>query len=235
MGLAKATIEIEHTGDLLEVMFNPEEYTLNQDNNFASQNIPGLSGPILQFVHGNMRTLDMELFFDTTDQASDVRDETQKIVRLLEIDSDLHAPPVSITRPLFLRHTQMETVSTTEVNRQVIHARRRVIDTVGTRMSVQRQHSRKHQWRLDPLERPHVDRILLKTALASVTSPNAAPAVCGIAPALPATTLSTPTAMNRAGQTASTAPQINVQDLTDRVVQQIDRRFSAWRERTGRV
>ncbi|MEE8155490.1 MAG: hypothetical protein V3T53_11110 [Phycisphaerales bacterium] len=94
MGLAKATIEIEHTGELLEVMFNPEEYTLNQDNNFASQAIPGLSGPILQFVHGNMRTLDMELFFDTTDQASDVRDETQKIVRLLEIDSDLHAPPV---------------------------------------------------------------------------------------------------------------------------------------------
>ena len=94
MGLAKATIEIEHTGELLEVMFNPEEYTLNQDNNFASQAIPGLSGPILQFVHGNMRTLDMELFFDTTDQASDVRDETQQIVRLLEIDSDLHAPPV---------------------------------------------------------------------------------------------------------------------------------------------
>ncbi|MEE9128624.1 MAG: hypothetical protein V3T84_01295 [Phycisphaerales bacterium] len=94
MGLAKATIEIEHTGELLEVMFNPEEYTLNQDNNFASQAIPGQSGPILQFVHGNMRTLDMELFFDTTDQASDVRDETQKIVRLLEIDSDLHAPPV---------------------------------------------------------------------------------------------------------------------------------------------
>lgn len=94
MGLAKATIEIEHTGELLEVMFNPEEYTLNQDNNFASQAIPGLSGPILQFVHGNMRTLDMELFFDTTDQAIDVRDETQKIVRLLEIDSDLHAPPV---------------------------------------------------------------------------------------------------------------------------------------------
>ncbi len=94
MGLAKATIEIEHSGELFDVMFNPEEYTLNQDNNFASQNVPGLSGPILQFVHGNMRTLEMELFFDTTDEARDVRDETQKIVSLLEINSDLHAPPV---------------------------------------------------------------------------------------------------------------------------------------------
>ena len=42
------------------LLFNPEEYTLNKDNNFASQAIPGLTGPLLQFVHGNMRTLEME-------------------------------------------------------------------------------------------------------------------------------------------------------------------------------
>ena len=47
------------------VTFNPEEYSLNKDNNFASQAIPGLTSPLLQFVHGNLRTLDMELFFDT--------------------------------------------------------------------------------------------------------------------------------------------------------------------------
>jgi LysM repeat protein len=94
MGLAKATITIEHTGQSIPVMFNPEEYSLSQDNNFASQNIPGLSGPILQFVHGNLRTLDMELFFDTTDARVDVRNETGKITKLLAIDSELHAPPV---------------------------------------------------------------------------------------------------------------------------------------------
>ena len=47
------------------VLFNPEEYTLNQDNNFASQAVPGLSAPLLQFVNGNLQTLEMELFFDT--------------------------------------------------------------------------------------------------------------------------------------------------------------------------
>lgn len=94
MGLAKARIEIEHTGKAFEVMFNPEEYSLNQDNNFASQAVPGLSSPILQFVHGNLRTLEMELFFDTSGPRRDVRDETQKIIGLLAIDSDLHAPPV---------------------------------------------------------------------------------------------------------------------------------------------
>ena len=96
MALAKLQITIEHTGQKLSVMFNPEEYTLNKDNNFASQSIPGLSGPLLQFVAGNMRTLDMELFFDTTDKRNDVRDETNKIVKLLAIDSELHAPPVLI-------------------------------------------------------------------------------------------------------------------------------------------
>jgi hypothetical protein len=90
-----------HTGEKIIVLFNPEEYTLNKDNNFASQTIPGLSSPLLQFVNGNLRTLEMELFFDTylpltVEQSPprDVREETQKIVRLLDIDSELHAPPV---------------------------------------------------------------------------------------------------------------------------------------------
>lgn len=94
MGLAKARIVNELTGAQFDVMFNPEEYNLNKDNNFASQAIPGLGSPLLQFVHGNLRTLDMELFFDTFEEQRDVRDETNKVVDLLRIDSDLHAPPV---------------------------------------------------------------------------------------------------------------------------------------------
>lgn len=98
MGLVKAQITVEQTGERIDVLFNPEEYTVNKDNNFASQAIPGLSGPLLQFVHGNMRTLEMELFFDTYDtpEASkqDVRSLTNKITGLLAINPDLHAPPV---------------------------------------------------------------------------------------------------------------------------------------------
>src|SRR5215468_95857 len=79
---SKVQIMVEHTGETFSVLFNPEEYTLNKDNNFASQAIPGLSGPILQFVHGNMRTLEMELFFDTYDTDTlpkqDVRDLTNR-------------------------------------------------------------------------------------------------------------------------------------------------------------
>ena len=94
MAFARARITVEHTGRHFDVMFNPEEYTLNRDNNFASQAVPGLSSPLLQFVHGNLRTLEMELFFDTYERHSDVRDETAKVVGLLDIDPELHAPPV---------------------------------------------------------------------------------------------------------------------------------------------
>ena len=101
MGLTKAQILVEHTGEKIPVMFNPEEYTLNKDNNFASQTVPGLSSPLLQFVNGNLRTLEMELLFDTylptSTQASpirDVREETDRVLKLLDIDGQLHAPPV---------------------------------------------------------------------------------------------------------------------------------------------
>jgi hypothetical protein len=92
--LAKAKFLIEATGEQFEVMFNPEEYTLNKDNNFAAQNVPGLSGPLLQFVHGNLRTLEMELFFDTFEKQRDVREQTGKVTKLLDINRDLHAPPI---------------------------------------------------------------------------------------------------------------------------------------------
>src|SRR6478735_1283790 len=98
MGLEKAQIEVVHTGVQIHVQFNPEEYTVNKDNNFAAQAIPGLPSPLVQFVNGNQRTVEMELLFDTWDTADvvkqDVRDLTGPVVNLLNIDSTLHAPPI---------------------------------------------------------------------------------------------------------------------------------------------
>jgi hypothetical protein len=101
MGLEKAKITVYRGrgNEEIKVLFNPEEYSINKDNNLAVQGIPGLSGPIVQFVNGNLRTLEMELFFDTWDTPTlpkkDVRKEfTSKIVGLLDIDPDLHAPPL---------------------------------------------------------------------------------------------------------------------------------------------
>ncbi|MBW2057783.1 MAG: LysM peptidoglycan-binding domain-containing protein [Deltaproteobacteria bacterium] len=96
MELEKATIwyEIKNKKEVVQVLFNPTEYRLNKANQFAEVAIPGLGTPPLQFVRGNARTLSMQLFFDTYEQGSDVREHTQKIMKLLEIHRELHAPPV---------------------------------------------------------------------------------------------------------------------------------------------
>jgi nucleoid-associated protein YgaU len=77
------------------VLFNPAEYSLEKGNQFASAPLPGLSNPVLSWVSGDADSLTMELFFDTYTNkgGSDVRLETNKIARLLEIDPELHAPP----------------------------------------------------------------------------------------------------------------------------------------------
>ncbi|MBD2089956.1 LysM peptidoglycan-binding domain-containing protein [Microcoleus sp. FACHB-1515] len=105
MALEKARLTNTDTGEDFEVIFNPEEYTVNKDNNFAQIAVPGLRSPLLQFVHGNLKTLEMELLVDTyeahrtgnkpVNQAhQDVRDMTRKITHLLDINPQTHAPPV---------------------------------------------------------------------------------------------------------------------------------------------
>ena len=103
--LEKAKITNTVTGKSIDVMFNPEEYTVNRDINYAQTPVPGLSAPIIQFVHGNMQTLEMELFLDTYEAhregnrlinkaGADVRTLTRQITGLMSIDRTTHAPPV---------------------------------------------------------------------------------------------------------------------------------------------
>src|SRR5258706_13974859 len=92
--LEKALLTNTISGERIAVMFNPEEYSLNKDINYSQAGVPGLSAPILQFVHGNMQTLEMELFLDTYEAhrngsrtlnaaGADVRTLTRKITDLM--------------------------------------------------------------------------------------------------------------------------------------------------------
>jgi nucleoid-associated protein YgaU len=94
MALVKATIINLETQEQVPVMFNPEEYALETGNSFAEIGIPGLAKPPIQYVRGNLRTLQMELFFDTYERQSDVRAETRRITALLEKNRTTQAPPV---------------------------------------------------------------------------------------------------------------------------------------------
>lgn len=83
---------------IIPVLFNPTEYTIEKSNQFAEVDSPQLDSPLLTFTRGNVRTLSMDLFFDTyTDgRGEDVRNHTDKITDLLKVGSDLHAPPVCL-------------------------------------------------------------------------------------------------------------------------------------------
>jgi len=90
----KATITNTVTGERIPVYLNPEEYTLAKTMNYAQVTVPGLSSPILQFVNGNLQTLNMELLVDTYEDDRDVRELTDRIFNLMSIDPGTHAPPV---------------------------------------------------------------------------------------------------------------------------------------------
>jgi hypothetical protein len=105
MALEKALVTNTVTGYSTPVQFNPEEYSLSRDVNYAQAAIPGLSAPILQFVNGSMQTLEMELFLDSYEAhkvgnkvvnaaQSDVRKLVQQVTDLMAIQPSTHAPPV---------------------------------------------------------------------------------------------------------------------------------------------
>ncbi len=93
-------------------LFNPAELSVEKSNHYAEVSIPGLSAPVYQFVRGNARSISLELFFDTYEQGKDVRLFTDRITGwdtgsmysnlpngergLMDIDSELHAPPVCL-------------------------------------------------------------------------------------------------------------------------------------------
>lgn len=106
-GLEKAQITNTVTGARVPVLFNPEEYTVSKEVTYAQANVPGLSAPILQFVHGGMSTLELELFLDTFEEhreggrvvnaaGTDVRTLVAKVTDLMAIDASTHAPPVAL-------------------------------------------------------------------------------------------------------------------------------------------
>ena len=108
MALTKATIEILDDSlkgesgfpadGILNVQFNPTEYSLTKGAQFAEVGIPGIDSPILQFVRGQNEKLALDLFFDVTndgmgEDSSDVTTLTKPFYQLVKIQKETHAPP----------------------------------------------------------------------------------------------------------------------------------------------
>jgi nucleoid-associated protein YgaU len=106
----------------IEVKFNPNEYSIARNINYADVPIPGIANPVIQFVRGETQTLSLELYLDASDRVPDLAataaataaatttapggapgqtpvyrglEAELAVLRLIvTIDSGLHAPPV---------------------------------------------------------------------------------------------------------------------------------------------
>lgn len=108
--LEKAEISPE-LGSSIKVMFNPAEYSLQTGVNYSNISVPGMDGPITQYISGQQDTLTVQLLFSTyqaprfdpsqnkvvavsDNQITDITKYTKKIYNLTKIIGALHRPPV---------------------------------------------------------------------------------------------------------------------------------------------
>jgi len=98
--LAKATITNLDTGNSVECMFRPKEYTFSKTNSWTQGQVTGGNIPQLEFSGGQPTTLSMELFFDTYESGKDVRKEyTNGIWELMNVTPLTTDPRTGKGRP----------------------------------------------------------------------------------------------------------------------------------------
>lgn len=111
MGLTKAKLEIEQEAGskTIAVLFNPSEYQLTDGASYSEKKVPGLDGPIVQYISGEATELSVSLFLDTYvpgsssllsvvpglggGSSTDVSAITKEIAAATSIVGSLHRPP----------------------------------------------------------------------------------------------------------------------------------------------
>ena len=94
MALEKAIITNLDEGEDIEVMFNPKEYVMEKKTPWSEVNVFGMDSPPVQFSMGERKRLSMELFFDTSEEKTDVREYPSKVEQLMLVNAQEHRPPI---------------------------------------------------------------------------------------------------------------------------------------------
>ncbi len=88
-------IRVDKPSTTTDVLFNPQEYSVQKSVQYELHKSPGLDLPEQEFTSGNPSLLSVELFFDTYESKKDVSKEyTDSIMKLSLVDADLHRPPL---------------------------------------------------------------------------------------------------------------------------------------------
>lgn len=94
---------------VVDCLFNPTEYSFTKSNSWAPGNILGRDLPLVNFQGGGSTSLNVSLLFDTLtlpppggDQSkhpADVRDYTEKVFNLMQVDPSLKDSQSQTGRP----------------------------------------------------------------------------------------------------------------------------------------
>jgi hypothetical protein len=94
LGEAELLIISPNNQESVKVKFILRTYKLTKKNIFAEIGIPGLPSALLQFVRGQSELLSMVIYFDARKERRDVRELMKSVSDLMNIDDQIHAPPV---------------------------------------------------------------------------------------------------------------------------------------------
>jgi LysM repeat protein len=84
----KAYLETEK-GKRIACLFNPSELAVTVSSTWEGKSLPGQSAPTLEYKGGESGTMNLELFFDTTDKGTTVAAHTNQLIKLTKIDTTL--------------------------------------------------------------------------------------------------------------------------------------------------
>ena len=90
--LEKAKIIDVDKSATYDVLFNPKEYSISKSVQWEPHKAPGLDLPEQEFTSGNPAVLSVELFFDTYEAKTSVKEHTDKVYGLALVNADKHRP-----------------------------------------------------------------------------------------------------------------------------------------------
>lgn len=86
--LQKAYLQPE-TGPKIDCMFNPARFSFSTSNRWESDEIPGRAVPVRRYAGGEGGSFQLSLVFDTTKDGSSVTTYTNKLLKLMNVDTSL--------------------------------------------------------------------------------------------------------------------------------------------------
>jgi hypothetical protein len=106
-GMARATLKNLDTGDEVEFMFRPKEYSFSKTNGWQPGKAVGLNLSPPQFTGGQPMTMSLELFFDTYEEkgSRDVRTRTAPLWAMMGIPAGQRHPNTNKGHPSYVQFT----------------------------------------------------------------------------------------------------------------------------------